>query len=111
MGHMYDWIEDVIWNHVLDLEPQLEPVLDVIEFPWHRNGDWDWDPALYARKDLVAFLKDKSDNTIGEIHFMIIVNPCYGELEEPLWIIDEDNIKVKLYDAPIRDVAAPQSVS
>jgi len=94
MGHIYEWIEEEMWNRALDMEPRLESVLDVIVFPW--SDDWDWDPAHYAKKNLIAILKDEAGNKIGELHFRIIVNPDYGEMEEPLWIIDEASVKLKL---------------
>jgi len=89
MGHIYEWMEDEIYDFAKDEGIEFEE----IEFPWKDN--FDWDPEALARKDSVALLKDRSGNIVGKGHFKIVVNPNYGEPYEYLWIIDENSLRVE----------------
>ena len=82
MGHTYNWMEDEICDFARDKGLEFDDVI----FPWKGNPDWD--PVAFARKDLVATLKDKNGQDIAEVHFRIVVNPNYGETYEYLWKLD-----------------------
>ena len=88
MGNVYDWMEDEIGNFARDAGIEFDEVV----FPWRGNPEWD--PATFARKDLVAVLKDEDSRTVGEVCFRIIVNPDYGKTYEYLWKIDEKSVRV-----------------
>ncbi|PIU51042.1 hypothetical protein COS91_06580 [Candidatus Desantisbacteria bacterium CG07_land_8_20_14_0_80_39_15] len=93
MGHIYEWMEDEIWDFARDKGVQF----DHIEFPW--NGNFDWDPASFARQDIVAILKDENENKVGEVHFRIVVNEMFGEMYEDLWRISRRSLKLKKIEA------------
>jgi len=83
-----DWIEEEIHN----LASDAGITFDAIEFPW--EGDPFWDPSVFARRDLVAVLRDEKGKSVGEVRFRIIVNPDYGKEYEYLWIVDEESVEV-----------------
>lgn len=88
MGHIYDWMEEEICDYARDEGIEFEEVM----LPWRGNPEWD--PKMFARKDLTAVLKDKNGQVVGEVRFRIVVNPKYGETYEYLWKIDEKSVVV-----------------
>jgi len=88
MGHINAGMEEALQNVLVDTSVDYDHII----YPWEDN--WNWDPAPYARKPLAAEAVDEDDEVIAKVHFEIVVNPDYGEMYEPIWIIDEGTIKV-----------------
>jgi hypothetical protein len=89
MGHIYEWMEDEVHDFARDKGAEF----DTIEFPWKEN--FDWDPASFARQNLVAILKDENEKAVGEVHFRIVINEMFGEMYEDLWRISRRSLKLK----------------
>ena len=68
MGNVNDWMEDEMCDFAGDKGVEFDDVI----LPWKGK-------ATFARKDLVAILRDEDNRAVGKVHFGIIVSPDYGK--------------------------------